>query len=393
MNTRKRILFCIENFHHGGITKALENILALIDHKRYDVGIFVVNQEDGPYKSVFKPYLKYSDDSLLKAICTNYRKHSGLKKYALLTLKMIRKFSDRCGCDLFEKRLSRWAKRISADKYDCVIAFAEGYITKFVSQVTGHKIAWVHIDYKRYLTYQPGDEYEIYSKYNYIVIPSEFSKKSFNEVFPRLANRVVVLPNLLDLDSVRCQSEAKIRYDERFTSADKTIISVGRICYEKRFFLTPPIAKKLKDSGLSFKWYIVGGGSEAETSVLQSAIRENGMESYIVLLGRVDNPYTYIAKSDLLVSTSLSETFSYVVFEAKALGVPVLCADFGTAPEILTSEEGIISSVEDMADSILRMFSDNNRLLDTYKNRLKTYSYDNDAILQKFYKIIDNSDE
>ena len=56
----KRILFCIENFQHGGITKALENIISLVDKEKYDVGIFVVNQEDGPYKDIFVPIRQIS---------------------------------------------------------------------------------------------------------------------------------------------------------------------------------------------------------------------------------------------------------------------------------------------------------------------------------------------
>ena len=51
---KKRVLFCVENFQHGGINKALENILQLIDRDRYEPCLFVVNREDGPYKKYFE---------------------------------------------------------------------------------------------------------------------------------------------------------------------------------------------------------------------------------------------------------------------------------------------------------------------------------------------------
>ena len=389
METKKRIIFCIENFQHGGITKALENIISLIDKTLYDVSIFVVNQENGPYKKTFSPYIKYPEDKLLKALCTNFRKYSGFHQLSLILIKSIRKIFAKHGFDIFEHRLNKWARKISKDQYDCIIAFAEGYITNFVSKIEGNKVAWIHIDYKRYLTYAHNiDESSTYNSYNCIIIPSKFSSLSFIDVFPGLKSRVRVIPNVIDSNIIKLNATKADNLDKRFYHSSCKILSVGRICYEKRFFEIPTIAKRLKTLGLDFCWYIIGDGSDVETNTLLQAITNEGMNDYVIPLGRKDNPYPYIAQCDLLVSTSLSETFSYVVFEAKTLGIPIICADFGTAPEILDDTEGIITSIEEMHRAIFELLYDDKKELKKYIRNLQNYNYNNYRIIQQFYSII-----
>lgn len=386
---KKKALFCIENFQQGGINKALENLLSLYDREKLDIGLFVVNQENGPYKELFTPLLKYKSDSRLQAYCTYLSKHKGLEKYLLLGLKAYRKLLTKLGRDPFKKRLGKYAKKIEKDSYDCVIAFAEGYITEFVSHIKVHKAAWIHIDYKRYLDYMGSpNEKNIYESFDNIVIPSNFSAKSFEEVHPDLSDRIYVIPNALNTTEVKEKAQATADLDKRFNTSQFTIISIGRICYEKRFYEIPHIAKDLLDNGVNFKWYIIGDGSEAETSTLYNAIKEFGVENTVIPLGRKDNPYPYIARCDLLVSTSLSETFSYVVFEAKSLGVPVVVADFGTAPEILHENEGVISPICNIADTVSSLYHNKCRI-EFLKNNLKDYHYNNELILNKLYYICD----
>ena len=107
------------------------------------------------------------------------------------------------------------------------------------------------------------------------------------------------------------------------------------------------------------------------------------MSDSVVLFGRKDNPYPYIAEADILVSTSISETFSYVVFEAKSLGVPIVCSDFGTAPEILPENEGIITPIDKMAMVIYSLYSDSTKL-EVYRSNLSDYKYNNEQVLNTF---------
>lgn len=386
-----KILFCIENYKHGGIPKALESLLSLMDENRFDAELFCINQEDGPYKSKLHKYTVNKQNRLLWAFSTYLSEYKGLKKYLLFGIKGLRKFLIRTiRVDLFFWLLNREAQKISSADYDAVVAYAEGTITRFVSQIEAtNRIAWIHMDYKRNLEYiDRMDESNIYSRFHRIVIPSNFSRGSFVDVFPDFADRTVTIPNLLDETYIQEASRDDRKLDTRFSFDGFTILSVGRICYEKRFFEIPRIASRIKSRGCNVKWYIVGGGSAAETALLQQNIRHEEVEDTVIPLGAKDNPYPYIQHSDLVACTSISETFSYVIGEAKVLGVPVVSTNFGTAKEVLNDRYGIITELEEMADAIAGLVLDPSSY-DCLKRNLQNYRYDNDKILAKVYSLFE----
>lgn len=384
----KRLLFCIENFKHGGIPQALNHLVSLLDKDKYEISIFVVNPSEGPYKQIFKSYLKYEEDKLLEFCCLNYKEKKGIEKYALISFKLFRKsFSKIFKFDIFKFRLNKWRKRISNDNFDCVIAFAEGYLTEFVSGITGKKIAWIHMDYKRLQPILKINEENFYEKFEKIIIPSKFSVNSFIDVYPKLSNKVVNIPNLLNQKNITNNSESTIPLDKKFKTNKFTIISVGRICYEKRFYEIPEIAKYLKDNSLDFYWYILGDGSETEKRILLDNIKKFDVNNEVILLGNKSNPYPYIKNSDLLVCLSFSETFSYVVYEAKTLGVPIILTDVGSVDEIISSNEGIVSKLNEIGPHILSLLNNKQEKLLSIKDNLKHYHYDNSLILNKLEKI------
>lgn len=393
MNEKLKILFCIENFKHGGIPKALESMLELMDQNRFEVHIFCINQEKGPYKKVLQKYVDSSQNWLLWAFTTYYTDHKGIVKCLLLLVKLFRKFLIRTArIDLFRLVLEREAYKLSGRHYDIVVAYAEGTITHFVTQIKcENRIAWIHMDYKRILDYiHHINEIDIYRQYHHIVIPSQFSKRSFVEVYPYLSDRTKAIPNLMNADSIKKMSRDEHDLDDRFFTDRFTLLSVGRICYEKRFFEIPRIASELKQRGCNFKWYIIGDGSKVETTILEKNITNEALEDMVILLGAKKNPYPYIRRSNLLIVTSLSETFSYVIGEAKILGVPVVSTNFGTVKEVLNANYGMISELDDMADAINNLMRDKIHY-DKLKINLSNYKYENCSILTEIYSLFEKT--
>ena len=97
---------------------------------------------------------------------------------------------------------------------------------------------------------------------------------------------------------------------------------------QKRFSEIPAIADKLRNSGCSFKWYILGGGNTYnEYDKLVQNIKNKHIEDFVICLGEKLNPYPYIAHSDLVVNTSYIEACPRVVIESKIIKTPVVCAD------------------------------------------------------------------
>ncbi|MAP55558.1 glycosyltransferase [Altibacter sp.] len=68
---------------------------------------------------------------------------------------------------------------------------------------------------------------------------------------------------------------------------------------------------------------------------IETLIRSRGLTSHVVLMGNLTNPYPVIANAKASLMVSSSESFSLVVVESMALGVPVIATDCGGPREIL----------------------------------------------------------
>lgn len=387
---KKRILFCIRDFNHGGIPKSLENLLSLIDKDKYDITVFCAWQ-DGYYKHVFDKYSVLPQDKLLYWFCVNYKSLHGIKLLKALAVKLVAKLCLKLHYDIFDIYLRKTARRLSTtEKYDVAVAYAEGWITDFVSYMdsVNRKIAWIHMDYKRGLVYEKGKNYaDVYSKFNYIISPCKFSAQSFIDVHPDLADKVRAIKNTLDVDFIKCNATAEIT-GFAFPKDSFSIVSVGRICYEKQFYEIPRIVHDVLKSYSRFKWYIIGAGSDVEVNVLKDNIKKYGVEDYVVILGAKDNPYPFISACNLVALLSISETFSYVAYEAKILGVPIISTDFGAAYEIVENNTGVVVPKDNFASELIRLMCDS-----AYYNQLrlgvKNYRYDNAGILCEIETLFD----
>ena len=82
-----RVLFCIENYKHGGIPMALNSLLSQM---RGDDGIskevFCLNQEDGPYKPLLEKYVVNKPNRLIWAFSTYYTQHHLCKRHTAACL-------------------------------------------------------------------------------------------------------------------------------------------------------------------------------------------------------------------------------------------------------------------------------------------------------------------
>ena len=149
----------------------------------------------------------------------------------------------------------------------------------------------------------------------------------------------------------------------------------------------PSIAAELKKMSVDFKWYIIGSGPDNEVAILKDNILKYNVEDCVILLGAKDNPYPYIAKSNLVALLSVSETFSYVAYEAKILGVPIISTDFGAASEIVDSNCGVVALKSDFHKEIYNIMT-NKELYVGMIDSLKNFQYNNSELLSKIDLIL-----
>ncbi len=111
----------------------------------------------------------------------------------------------------------------------------------------------------------------------------------------------------------------------------------------------------------------------AGTDVLRSGKRENELKKFAVelgiaeatrFIGFVDDIRSVIAASDVVVCTSVVETFGRCVMEAMSCGKPVVASRVGGIPEIIISKQvgELVESGDDagFAEAIVRYLLDEN---------------------------------
>lgn len=113
--------------------------------------------------------------------------------------------------------------------------------------------------------------------------------------------------------------------------------TLGRLAYQKNHHSLINIAKILKDKNLNFK-LLIGGEGKLETELKQQVSAFN-LTNNVKFLGNIISPSDFYQQIDFFLLTSHWEGFGYVIVEALASGLPVICYDISSNKELI--ENGI----------------------------------------------------
>ena len=139
----------------------------------------------------------------------------------------------------------------------------------------------------------------------------------------------------------------------------KTILAVGRLHEQKNFELLIN-AFSLTLQHIDARLIILGEGERRNE--LENLVEKLKIAHSVSMPGWVDNPYSFMAKSDVFVSSSNFEGFPRALTEAMICGCPVVSTDCPSGPrEILENGRwGHITPVDDLdslATAILESLS------------------------------------
>ena len=220
-----------------------------------------------------------------------------------------------------------------------------------------------------------------------MVSVSEACNQKVKSFYPEIAEKAIVIENCLAERLIKEQAKEKVN-DLKMEESVIKLLSIGRYCEAKNFDNVPAICKKILQQGISLKWYIIGYGSDE--ALIKQKIKENGMENHVILLGKKNNPYPYMANCDIYVQPSRYEGKCVSVREAQMLEKPVIITKYETSSSQLEDGiDGIIVPLENSAcaDGIVKVINDKklqNRLVQECKKR----NYSNREEVQKIYNIL-----
>lgn len=175
----------------------------------------------------------------------------------------------------------------------------------------------------------------LYKHADLVIFKAQRMKDEFLKNIPHI-QKYTVINNPYDLEKIQNLSKEKIQ-DFNFSQNKKYLISVGRLSSEKRFVTLIEVLKNLDEN---IELILIGEGQEKEH--LENFTQKNNLKKRVHLLGKKENPFKYLKKSDIFVLASEGEGFPNVIVEAMICEIPVISTDCISGPrEILAPSTDI----------------------------------------------------
>ena len=396
----KSIFIIHSNMEIGGAETSLLGLLNSIDYKEYTVDLMLLNPVGELMKMIPKKVNIIDTPKEYLNLGISIKKAIINKCFFIVAARLVGKLAANYQYKVKKhKSIGYLTKQYSHKyaikflpnidkKYDLAISFIDPHyiVQKKVNATV--KMGWLPTDFSR-IEVNKKDDYKMWDGCDYIVSVSDLCKKVFDDRYPELINKSIVIENILPKNFVINQSNKK-SVDNEMSSFEKSIniCSVGRFSEQKNFDSIPNICKRVMKSGYKIKWYIIGYGTEEEK--IRKEIEKENMTNNVIILGKKENPYPYIKACDIYIQPSRYEGKAVTVREAQMLNKPVIITNFATAKSQLKDGfDGIIVPMDNKgcAEGIVSLIK-NKELQNKLILNTKSMDYSNSNEINKIYKLI-----
>lgn len=383
---KSKVLVVIPDADLGGVTSSAVNFCTELVRNGYCVDVLVMNGQELPLGVNVGIIKLNSLSKYWKLGASNLKTSSWYLLPFLILLSIIKKVTI---------RFNSWYPLIFAfskikGRYDVVMAYRQCAPCYYYAThcVTARKsIGLIHGDYFEHENYTSWD-YMMHDL-THIACVSNACRDAWKHHYPEIANKFCTIYNMFD---VKCILEGATKGDDvRFNSNVINFISIARIeNVTKRIDRIPKVCKILKSTGIiNFHWYVVGDGPNLYSNV--KLAEELGVSDLITFCGRRENPFSLLKQADMLVLTSICESYGMVLKEAHALCKPVIAMRYPALPEIVRDGiNGIIAEQDEqsLADKIIFVLKDNSKQLRELSLNASEIRVDNKEALAQFESLL-----
>lgn len=375
----RRILFVAHHLTIGGVQKSLISALSNIDYEKNEVFLYIrKNRLD---------LIQYIDERV--NVIVNDDKTHYYRQPKVVLWQLLKTFS-RNKKEYYANRISDYIRQKQfiyektkyfngEQKYDIAIAYIQGYTALFVDQCVEaeHKIMF----YQGSVDEIHSVHEKIFPSFNRIVVEHQNIKELLLQWYPhQQSEKIVILSNYTDQRLLNEFSKEIIFQKETNTY---TLCTCSRFSPEKGLDLAVESAKKLKDRGIAFTWYLVGDGPDKEK--IEHLVETYQLQKYVIMPGMQKNPYPYMAACDIYVQPSREEALSISMLESQMLCAPMVSTK--TAGGLAMIQEGVNGlladiNAESLADTIENLIQ-NDDLRNSIKDYLRSIDYSEEEIRYK----------
>lgn len=397
---KKRIFISMHYMELGGAEMSLLGLLQALDYTQYDVDLFLHRHQGELMHFVPKEVRLLPEIAGYACIEsplteTLWRRQLGVALGRIKARRRAMRYqsvdSSKSQSAIFQyiaQEVEPYLPSLEQyGEYDLAISFLQPHNYVLSKVKAKKKACWIHTDYTK-VEFDVKEELPIWAAYDHIVSISPDVTKTFLEVFPSLAGKIVEMENILFSDFVRERAkEFGVSEDMPLKEGRINVLSVGRFTDAKNYDNVPDICRRIRDKGIDLCWYIIGYGDE---TLIRQKIHEAGMEENVILLGKRSNPYPYMKACDVYVQPSRYEGKSVTVREAQMLCKPVVVTNYSTAKsQVQDGQDGVIVPMDNEGCSKgIAEFVKNQELQANIMMYLQSHDYGNVNEIEKLYSLI-----
>ena len=222
-----------------------------------------------------------------------------------------------------------------------------------------------------------------------IIAVSLGEKNDLGKIFPLLKPKIFTIYNGFNIKKISneiLEIPKNKKFNDLKNKKTKILLACGRLADQKGF-MTLIKASYILKKYINFHLFIIGEGPQRKE--LEKYIKQKKLDNNISLIGKVDNPFTYMARSDLFILSSKSEGLPGVLIQALICDSQVISTDCPHGPkEIL--QNGLYGNLVKVNDHIQLAKGIMNQLNNPiiYDNEEIKKRYDIKCIINEYKKIL-----
>jgi glycosyltransferase involved in cell wall biosynthesis len=203
---------------------------------------------------------------------------------------------------------------------------------------------------------------------------SENDKNTMIKYFKIKAGKIHVIYNGLDFSQLDRYTNMNDLSKKKTLESEILIGNIGRMTFQKAQEILLEAFGMLNRKFQNVRLVLMGSGENEKQ--LRDFVESHGLQNTVIFKGYVKDIYNEMKNLNMLVLTSRFEGTPYVIFEAMALGVPVVTSDVGGINNIMTNEyDGMITAVDTPSstmEAIEKLVSNDNLRETIIKNAFNT---------------------
>lgn len=212
-----------------------------------------------------------------------------------------------------------------------------------------------------------------YKRSDYLLTMTNKTKQLLANKIGIEEKKILVVQNPIISRNIKLLALEEIDSNDQFLFKKKVYCAIGRLTFQKNFFeLLEGFKRYSEEIDSNFNLIIIGEG-ELKNDLI-NYIKKNKLDNFY-LLGFKKNPYKYLYRSEMYVSTSRWEEPGHTLIESGYLNVPLLTSNCPNGPNeiIVDGYNGLkyqLGNINDLLDK-LKIFNN----LDSKSKKIMTINF------------------